>query len=86
MIIDLLLIIVHFLEAKGANIETVIRLDDAKSTKINKTSVGADSDILKLVDAHDNQYVLAKGKDSTVPHEDYHLIQVNLNTTKPQYN
>jgi hypothetical protein len=34
--------------------------------------------VIKLVDAADNQFVLAKGKDSTVPHEDHQLIKVLL--------
>ena len=32
--------------------------------------------VIKLVDVQDNQFVLSKGKDSTVPHEDHHLIEV----------
>ena len=36
-----------------------------------------DADGVKLVDAKDNQFVLAKGSDSTVPHEDHHLILVS---------
>ncbi len=31
--------------------------------------------IIKLVDVEENQFVLSKGKDSTVPHEDHHLIK-----------
>ena len=33
-------------------------------------------EIPKLVDSKDNQFVLSKGSDSTVPHEDHYLIKV----------
>ena len=35
-----------------------------------------DQEVPKLVDSKDNQFVLSKGSDSTVPHEDHHLIKV----------
>ncbi|ELT97777.1 hypothetical protein CAPTEDRAFT_161515 [Capitella teleta] len=50
------------------NIEAVIRLGE-NDTDFEEGSV------IKLVDAADNQFVLAKGKDSTVPHEDHQLIK-----------
>ncbi len=34
--------------------------------------------VIKLVDVQDNQFVLSKGKDSTIPHEDHHLITVRF--------
>ena len=71
-----------FWQAKGANIEAVIRLEDDKEGKAqpmgtNRTAPKRDgAGVIKLVDAQDNQFVLAKGKDTTIPHEDAHFIQV----------
>ena len=55
----------------------MIRLEDEKeprsvSNKTKKEGAG----VIKLVDVEDNQFVLSKGKDTTVPHEDRHFIQV----------
>ncbi|XP_064638404.1 transmembrane and coiled-coil domain-containing protein 3-like isoform X2 [Lineus longissimus] len=60
---------------KGANIEAVIRLHDTDNNKNKTASQGDEGGAMKLVDAHDNQYVLSKGKDSTVPVEDHHFIE-----------
>ena len=35
-----------------------------------------EQEVVKLVDSKDNQFVLAKGSDSTIPHEDQTLIKV----------
>ena len=72
------------MQGKGANIEAVIRLeggekgDSITNNKSSKPEDTGDNSVIKLVDAQDNQFVLAKGKDSTVPHEDHHLIQVGV--------
>ena len=50
-----------------------------KSMHVRTVACFADSvGVIKLVDVQDNQFVLSKGKDSTVPHEDHHLIEVNV--------
>ena len=68
---------------KGANVEAVIRLSDAEearpssSEKRNNEKADAEreADVGILVDSQNNQFVLAKAKDATIPHEDLHLIK-----------
>ncbi|CAH1781152.1 unnamed protein product [Owenia fusiformis] len=65
-------------KAQGNNIEAVIRLHDRDTDQANEQANKSDDqgmEVMKLVDSRDNQFVLSKGKDSTVPHEDHHLIQ-----------
>ena len=66
---------------KGANVEAVIRLNDDENepsnTDKNRDHVSDNKpgvDVGILVDSQNNQFVLAKAKDSTIPHEDLHLI------------
>ena len=55
----------------------MIRLDaDEPENKDNGTQKETGG-MIKLVDAQDNQFVLSKGKDSTVPQEDPILIMVS---------
>ena len=63
------------------NIQAVIKLEDEHETKVNpniskKDVEGGGAEVIKLVDADDNQFVMSKGKDSTVPHEDLRFIEV----------
>lgn len=67
---------------KGANVEAVIRLNeeeaepsyaDKKRNQNSESKPEGGVDI--LVDSQNNQFVLAKAKDSTIPHEDLHLIK-----------
>ena len=67
------------------NIQAVIKLEDEESkpkSNITKKDLegaggGGGGDVIKLVDANDNQFVMSKGKDSTVPHEDHQFIKVS---------
>ena len=59
---------------KQSGEENGIMLDEVEEEK----------DVVKLVDSKDNQFVLAKGSDSTVPMEDHTLIKVCQ--TLPLYN
>lgn len=68
--------------AKGASIEAVVRLNEnegvGNSFNGNNTLTGETSeenDMSILVDSQNNQFVLAKSKDATVPHEDVHFIK-----------
>lgn len=68
--------------AKGASIEAVVRLtgdDTYKDTdNDNRTSLAepdGENDMSILVDSQNNQFVLAKAKDATIPHEDVHFIK-----------
>lgn len=66
--------------AKGASIEAVVRItgdeenkeSDTDNTTLDKPA--EENDMSILVDSQSNQFVLAKAKDATVPHEDVHFI------------
>ena len=66
--------------AKGASIEAVVRItgdeenkeSDSDNTTVDKPA--EENDMSILVDSQSNQFVLAKAKDATVPHEDVHFI------------
>ncbi|XP_022093459.1 transmembrane and coiled-coil domain-containing protein 3-like isoform X1 [Acanthaster planci] len=66
-------------QAKGAHVEAVVRLDDEDIVKVRRANgahqVSRQQGMSHLIDASDNQYVLAKPKDTTVPLEDHHLLQ-----------
>lgn len=55
----------------------VVRLND-KHEPVTGNSSQEVQGLLKLVDVLDNQYVLAKSKDTTIPIEDHHLIMVGV--------
>lgn len=66
--------------AKGASIEAVVRLnaDEERQDSDNETleaDPGNENEMSILVDSQSNQFVLAKAKDATVPHEDVHFIK-----------
>ena len=66
--------------AKGASIEAVVRLnaDEESQDSDNETleaEPGNENEMSILVDSQSNQFVLAKAKDATVPHEDVHFIK-----------
>lgn len=72
-------------DAKGASIEAVVRLNkEGEPIETNSNAVEDSEDenaedsrneMNVLVDSQSNQFVLAKAKDSTVPHEDLHFIK-----------
>ncbi|XP_033096132.1 transmembrane and coiled-coil domain-containing protein 3-like isoform X2 [Anneissia japonica] len=63
-------------QVRGAFIEAVVRLDE-NGKNVNRSKAQANhQDVMSLlVDTSNNQYVLTKPKDTTVPHEDHHFIQ-----------
>lgn len=66
--------------AKGASIEAVVRItgdEESKESDSDNTTLdkpAEENDMSILVDSQSNQFVLAKAKDATVPHEDVHFI------------
>ncbi|XP_071951694.1 transmembrane and coiled-coil domain-containing protein 3-like [Antedon mediterranea] len=63
-------------QVRGAFIEAVVRLDENGRNMNNSNTRHNHQDIMSLlVDTNNNQYVLTKPKDTTVPHEDHHFIQ-----------
>lgn len=68
--------------AKGASIEAVVRINadeeeqkDSDNDNATLREPGEENDMSILVDSQSNQFVLAKAKDATVPHEDVHFIK-----------
>ncbi|XP_070539001.1 transmembrane and coiled-coil domain-containing protein 3-like isoform X2 [Ptychodera flava] len=63
--------------AKGAAIEAVLRMDEDRLVGNISRRLADDSNqgMSVLIDASNNQYVLTKPKDTTMPHEDHHFIQ-----------
>ena len=73
---------VFFSEKVKPNIQAVIKLEDEEAPSTGNDTKkdqegGGGGDVIKLVDAEDNQFVMSKGKDSTVPHEDHQFIAVS---------
>uniref|UniRef100_G1TW92 Transmembrane and coiled-coil domains 3 n=1 Tax=Oryctolagus cuniculus TaxID=9986 RepID=G1TW92_RABIT len=63
---------------KGVNFEAVLRVEDEEaSSKQNMTRRDAQGDLglSMLIDSQNNQYVLTKPRDSTMPRADHHLIK-----------
>ncbi|KXJ26172.1 transmembrane and coiled-coil domain-containing protein 3 [Exaiptasia diaphana] len=69
--------------AKGASIEAVVRVNDDQNEAAgdgqeegkDNSENEKDDGMSILVDSQSNEFVLAKSKDATVPHEDLHLIK-----------
>lgn len=67
---------------KGVNVEAVLRVeedeDDSKrkntSRQVHKGNLG----LSMLIDSQNNQYVLTKPRDSTIPRADHHFIKVSV--------
>ena len=71
-----------FHQAKGAQIEAVVRLDDHEGKRQSGANAEEHQGLSYLVDASNNQYVLTKPKDATVPLEDHMFLKVMLLTSK----
>ncbi len=61
----------------------MIRLENEEEKPSTNGSHREAAGVIKLVDAQNNQFVMSKGKDSTVPHEDPQLIQVSREKIPP---
>uniref|UniRef100_S4RL38 Uncharacterized protein n=1 Tax=Petromyzon marinus TaxID=7757 RepID=S4RL38_PETMA len=63
---------------KGANVEAVWRLEEPDEDGVGNMSRreagGEDLGLSMLIDSLNNQYVLTKPRDSTIPRSDHHLI------------
>ncbi|XP_049712192.1 transmembrane and coiled-coil domain-containing protein 3 isoform X3 [Elephas maximus indicus] len=63
---------------KGVNFEAVLRVEEeeANSKKnITKREVEDDLGLSMLIDSQNNQYILTKPRDSTIPRADHHFIK-----------
>ncbi|NXU80099.1 TMCO3 protein, partial [Oreotrochilus melanogaster] len=63
---------------RGVNFEAVLRVEeDEANSKINasKREVEDDLGLSMLIDSQNNQYILTKPRDSTIPRADHHFIK-----------
>ncbi|PIK37804.1 putative transmembrane and coiled-coil domain-containing protein 3-like [Apostichopus japonicus] len=60
---------------EGSNIEAVIRLQEmSRFSRSNRSETEEQREMSILVDTNNNQYILTKPKDTTMPLEDHHLL------------
>lgn len=66
----------------GVNVEAVLRVEDdeenggKRKNKSRQKEVEDDLGLSMLIDSQNNQYVLTKPRDSTIPRADHHFIKV----------
>lgn len=76
-------------QMKGVNIEAVLRVEEDEEkggkgkNKSRKVEVEDDLGLSMLIDSQNNQYVLTKPRDSTMPRADHHFIKVRYSSTPP---
>lgn len=76
---SLLLFSFFSLQVRGVNFEAVLRVeeDEANSKRnASKREVEDDLGLSMLIDSQNNQYILTKPRDSTIPRADHHFIKV----------
>nr|XP_057944558.1 transmembrane and coiled-coil domain-containing protein 3 isoform X1 [Doryrhamphus excisus]XP_057944559.1 transmembrane and coiled-coil domain-containing protein 3 isoform X1 [Doryrhamphus excisus]XP_057944560.1 transmembrane and coiled-coil domain-containing protein 3 isoform X1 [Doryrhamphus excisus]XP_057944561.1 transmembrane and coiled-coil domain-containing protein 3 isoform X1 [Doryrhamphus excisus]XP_057944562.1 transmembrane and coiled-coil domain-containing protein 3 isoform X1 [Do len=68
-------------QMQGVNIEAVLRVEDdedngsKRKNKSSESEVEGDLGLSMLIDSQNNQYVLTKPRDSTMPRADHHFIK-----------
>lgn len=71
----------HNKQMKGVNVEAVLRVEDdeenggKRKNKSRQKEVEDDLGLSMLIDSQNNQYVLTKPRDSTIPRADHHFIK-----------
>lgn len=71
---------------KGVNVEAVLRVEDdeenggKRKNKSKQKEVEDDLGLSMLIDSQNNQYVLTKPRDSTMPRADHHFIKVSYSS------
>lgn len=71
-------------QMKGVNVEAVLRVEDdeenggKRKNKSRQKEVEDDLGLSMLIDSQNNQYILTKPRDSTMPRADHHFIKVSL--------
>ncbi|XP_045444770.1 transmembrane and coiled-coil domain-containing protein 3 isoform X4 [Pipistrellus kuhlii] len=63
---------------KGVNFEAVLRVEEEEAnSKQNRTKQEVEDDLglSMLIDSQNNQYILTKPRDSTIPRADHHFIK-----------
>ncbi|XP_043094274.1 transmembrane and coiled-coil domain-containing protein 3 isoform X1 [Puntigrus tetrazona] len=66
-------------QMKGVNVEAVLRVEedeeDGKRKNASRQAAKGNLGLSMLIDSQNNQYVLTKPRDSTIPHADHHFIK-----------
>ncbi|XP_062865716.1 transmembrane and coiled-coil domain-containing protein 3 [Trichomycterus rosablanca] len=66
-------------QMKGVNVEAVLRVEedeeDRKKKNVSWQVAQSDLGLSMLIDSQNNQYVLTKPRDSTIPRADHHFIK-----------
>ncbi|KAA0722656.1 Transmembrane and coiled-coil domain-containing protein 3 [Triplophysa tibetana] len=66
-------------QMKGVNVEAVLRVeedeDGSKRKNASRQKHKGNLGLSMLIDSQNNQYVLTKPRDSTIPHADHHFIK-----------
>lgn len=67
---------------KGVNVEAVLRVEDEENggkmkNKSKQKEVEDNFGLSMLIDSQNNQYVLTKPRDSTMPRADHHFIKAS---------
>ncbi|KAK9980427.1 hypothetical protein ABG768_000035 [Culter alburnus] len=66
-------------QMKGVNVEAVLRVEedeeDGKRKNVSRQEDKGNLGLSMLIDSQNNQYVLTKPRDSTMPHADHHFIK-----------
>ncbi|KAL0615423.1 Transmembrane and coiled-coil domain-containing protein 3 [Plecturocebus cupreus] len=68
---------------KGVNFEAVLRVEEEEANSkqnMTKREVEDDLGLSMLIDSQNNQYILTKPRDSTIPRADHHFIKVDIVT------
>lgn len=73
----------------GVNVEAVLKVEDdeenggKRKNKSKQKEVEDDLGLSVLIDSQNNQYVLTKPRDSTIPRADHHFIKVPPSSLHP---
>ncbi|XP_054107942.1 transmembrane and coiled-coil domain-containing protein 3 isoform X1 [Callithrix jacchus] len=65
-------------KVKGVNFEAVLRVEEEEANSkqnMTKREVEDDLGLSMLIDSQNNQYILTKPRDSTIPRADHHFIK-----------
>lgn len=68
------------MQVKGVNFEAVLRVEEEEASSkqnITKREVEDGLGLSMLIDSQNNQYILTKPRDSTIPRADHHFIKAS---------
>ncbi|XP_055282724.1 transmembrane and coiled-coil domain-containing protein 3 isoform X2 [Moschus berezovskii] len=71
---------------KGVNFEAVLRVEEEEADlqqNLSRREVEEDLGLSMLIDSQNNQYILTRPRDATIPRADHHLIKVTWPPAPP---